>query len=159
MSPLRTAPLAIALAALSLLAAGCGEKQEPDLSEIPPPPQPSPPAPPEGLPQAVIGHWHGTLDQKGIKPFPIRVTIASATDPKRNPVHYGGEIDCSGTWTYLDAEGPDVRFRERINSGAGDKCKGVGTATVAPLNGSGSDRLRYEFSGGGIESRGVLGRG
>ena len=142
--------------ALALLAAGCGEKSEPDLSEIPPPPQPSPPAPPQGLPQSVRGTWSGTLEQKGIKPFPIRVTIRSATDPKQNPVHYGGQIDCSGTWTYLDAEGPDVRFRERIESGAGGDCKGTGTVTVRPNQ---SGRLEYTFTGGGVESTGVLTQG
>ena len=144
--------LAVPLLALALLAAGCGEKSEPDLSEVPPPPQPKPPAPPRGLPPAVMGTWQGTLGQKGIKPFPIRVTMASATDPQKNPVHYGGQIDCSGTWTYLDADGPNVRFRERITSGAGGDCKGTGTVTVQPRNG----KLDYRFAGGGISSTGVL---
>jgi hypothetical protein len=150
----RTAPIVVLLSALALFAAGCGEKEEPDLSEIPPPPQPQPPTPPQGLPQAVIGSWQGTLEQKGVKPFPIRVAIASATDPERNVVHYGGAIDCSGTWAYLDAEGPQVHFRERIDSGAGGDCKGTGTVTVQPDQDP--KRLRYEFRGGGIESRGVL---
>jgi hypothetical protein len=141
-----------ALATLAALLAGCGEKSEPDLSDVPPPPQPKPATPPQGLPQAVTGDWQGTLDQKGIKPFPIRVTIASATDPKKNPVHYGGQIDCSGIWTYLDAEGPQVRFRERIDSGAGGDCKGTGTVTLQPRN----DKLDYRFAGGGISSTGVL---
>ena len=141
-----------ALAALTALLAGCGEKSEPDLSDVPPPPQPKPATPPQGLPQAVQGHWRGTLDQKGIKPFPITVAIESATDAKANVVHYGGEIDCSGTWTYLDAEGPQVHFRERIDSGAGGKCKGTGSVTVEPRNG----KLDYRFSGGGISSSGVL---
>ncbi len=101
-----------------------------------------------------MGHWQGTLDQKGIKPFPIQAAILSATDPKRNVVHYGGQIDCSGTWTYLGAQGPQVRFRERIDSGAGGNCKGTGTVTVEPLQGNG--RLSYRFSGGGIESQGQL---
>jgi hypothetical protein len=140
------------LLVLALLAAGCGEKSEPDLSEIPPPPQPKPPAPPRGVPQAVVGTWVGSLEQKGIKPFPIRVTIASATDPQKNPVHYGGQIDCSGTWSYLDTRGPQVRFRERIDSGAGGNCKGTGTVAVEPRN----DKLDYRFAGGGISSSGVL---
>ncbi len=147
---------AVPLLALALLAAGCGEKSEPDLSGVPPPPQPRPPTPPQGLPEAVIGQWTGTLDQKGIKPFPITVRIVSATEPKQNAVRYGGEIDCSGTWTYLDAEGPDVRFRERITDGTGGKCKGTGTVTVTPLDGNGGRRLDYRFAGGGISSHGVL---
>ena len=142
----------IPLLALALLAAGCGEKSEPDLSKIPPPPQPQPPTPPQGLPQAVVGHWAGTLEQKGIKPFPIRVAILSATNPEKNAVQYGGQIDCAGTWAYLDADGPDVRFRERIDSGAGGDCKGTGTVTVRPRD----DRLDYRFAGGGISSSGVL---
>lgn len=141
-----------ALAALAAALAGCGEKSEPDLSDVPPPPQPKPATPPQGLPQAVQGQWRGTLEQKGVKPFPIAVAILSATDPKENVVRYGGEIGCSGTWTYLDAEGPQVRFRERIDSGAGGKCKGTGTVTVEPRNG----KLGYRFAGGGVSSSGVL---
>jgi len=152
-SLLRPASLVALLSALALLGAGCGEKQEPDLSELPPPPQPRPPTPPQGLPQAVIGDWQGTLDQKGIKPFPIRVAIRSATDPERNIVRYGGEIGCSGTWSYIGADGPQVRFRERIDAGAGGKCKGTGTVTVQPDK---RGRLEYRFTGGGIESQGVL---
>ena len=137
--------------------AGCGEKQEPDLSQLPPPPQPQAPTPPQGLPQAVVGQWQGTLEQKGVKPFPIQVRIASATDPKRNVVHYGGAIDCSGNWTYLGVESPDVRFRELIDRGAGGNCKGSGAVTVRPLAGEPA-RLRYRFRGGGVESQGVLRR-
>jgi hypothetical protein len=149
--PRRALPLlALVLAAI---AAGCGEKEEPDLSNLPPPPQPQPPTPPRGLPQAVIGSWEGTLDQKGIRPFPIRVSIVSATDPQENIVHYGGQIDCSGTWSYLDAEGPDVRFRERIDSGAGGDCQGTGTVTVRPQQ---NRKLAYRFTGGGVTSSGVL---
>ena len=105
----------LALVGLAALAAGCGEKSEPDLSNVPAPPEPQAPTPPQGLPQAVVGHWHGTLHQKGEKDFPIDVAIVSATDPDRNVVHYGGQIDCSGTWSYRGADGPLVRFREVID--------------------------------------------
>jgi hypothetical protein len=145
------------LIALALLAAGCGEKAEPDLADVPPPPQPQPPTPPQGLPQAVVGQWTGTLEQKGVRPFPVTVRIASATDPQRNVVRYGGQIDCSGRWTYLGVQGTQVRFDERIDSGSGGDCKGTGTVTVEAVKG-GAPRLGYEFRGGGVESKGVLRR-
>jgi hypothetical protein len=143
------------VAAVAIGVSACGEKEEPDLSQLPPPPQPQAPNPPKGLPQAVVGQWQGTLRQKGVQPFPIGVRIVSATEPEQNTVHYGGQIDCSGNWRYLDAEGPQVHFRELIDSGAGGDCKGTGNVTVTPLEGT-APRLRYEFIGGGIESRGVL---
>ena len=102
------------IAALAIGAVGCGEKQEPDL---PPAPVPEPPTPPPGLPSAVKGSWEGTLRQQGVKPFAIGVRIVSATEASRNVVNYGGEIDCSGTWRYLDTEDARVRFREVIDRG------------------------------------------
>jgi hypothetical protein len=152
----RTQTAGVLAVALALVAAGCGEKSEPDLSQIPAPPQPQPPNPPAGLPSAVKGQWQGTLRQQGVHPFAIGVRIASATDPSRNVVNYGGEIDCSGTWSYLSADGADVRFREVIDRGRGGKCKGTGTVTVRPLD-QGA-KLRYEFRGGGVVSQGVLSR-
>lgn len=145
----------LALVALAVLAAGCGEKSEPDLSNVPAPPEPQAPTPPQGLPQAVVGHWHGTLHQKGEKDFPIDVAIVSATDPDRNVVHYGGHIDCSGTWSYRGADGPLVRFREVIDRGAGGNCKGSGDVTVRAESGKPA-RLAYSFSGGGVKSAGAL---
>jgi hypothetical protein len=144
-------------AALALAAAGCGEKSEPDVSQLPPPPQPQAPSPPEGLPEAVIGRWQGTLRQQRVKPFEIRVSILSATDRDRNIVHYGGEIDCSGTWAYRGTDGATVRFEELITSGAGDRCKGRGDVTVTAERGT-PGRLGYVFRGGGVESQGVLQR-
>ena len=154
-SRFRTLPALALVAVAAIAVSACGEKEEPDLSQLPPPPQPQAPNPPKGLPQAVVGQWQGTLRQKGVKPFPIGVRIVSATEPQQNVVHYGGQIDCSGNWRYLDAEGPEVRFRELIDRGAGGDCKGTGNVTVAPLDGA-SPRLRYEFVGGGVESQGVL---
>ena len=49
-----------------------------------------------------------------------------------------------------------MRFRERIDAGAGGECKGTGTVTVSHLSGGHAKRLRYQFTGGGIESQGVL---
>lgn len=141
--------------ALAIGAAACGEKQEPDLSQLPPPPQPQAPTPQQGLPQAVVGSWQGTLRQRGTTPFSVRASIVSATDRKRNVVRYGGEIDCSGTWSYIGVDGPRVRFRELIDSGRGGNCKGEGTVTVRALAGE-PERLAYGFRGGGIESSGVL---
>lgn len=151
----RPASLLAALATAALLVAGCGEKSEPDLSNVPPPPQPPAPTPPQGLPQDVVGRWQGTLHQKGIKPFPISVSIVSATDPNRNVVHYGGAIDCSGNWRYTGADGPQVMFRETITSGSGAKCKGTGDVTVRAQAGA-PERLAYTFRDDGIESTGVL---
>jgi len=151
----RAASAAAAALAVAAIAAGCGEKSEPDLSDVPPPPQPQAPTPPQGLPQDVVGRWQGQLHQQGVKPFPMSVSIVSATDPDRNTVHYGGQIDCSGTWRYLDAEGPKVRFRETIDSGAGGKCKGSGDVAVQAQEG-GAPRLRYSFNGDGIQSTGEL---
>jgi len=148
------ASLGVALAAAAL-AAGCGEKSEPDLATVPPPPQPPAPTPPQGLPQDVVGRWHGTLHQQRVKPFPITVSIVSATDPKRNVVHYGGEIDCSGSWRYTGADGSKVMFRETITSGSGAKCKGSGDVTVSAEAGE-PRRLRYAFRGDGVQSDGVL---
>jgi hypothetical protein len=144
----------VLIVALAIAAGGCGEKQEPDLSQLPPTPQPQPSTPPAALPRSVVGRWQGTLHQHGLKPFEVRVKIVSATQRDRNVVHYTG-IDCSGTWSYLGADGPQVRFREVIDSGVGGKCKGKGTVTVSA---AAADRLLYEFRGGGVASRGVLNR-
>ena len=97
-----------------------------------------------------MGQWEGTLRQQGVKPFAIGVRIVSATEPSRNVVNYGGEIDCSGTWRYLDAEGPQVRFRERIDRGAGGEVQGHRRRHRAPARRR-LDGSRYEFRGGGID--------
>ena len=101
---------------------------------------------------AVAGKWGGTLEQKDTPPFPIRVTIASASDRDENVVSYGGTIDCEGTWRYLEQSGDSVVFEEVIGAGEGGSCKGRGRVTVTPADGD----LEYEFRGGGVASRGRL---
>ena len=139
--------LAAALVACTLLAltSGCGEKSEPDFSG----PGAQPPAA-DPL-AAIAGDWSGTLRQQGVKPFTVRVTIASADKPAANPVSYSG-IDCSGTWDFQGRSGSGYSFREVIDRGKGAKCKGAGQVAVTPQGG----RLAYRFHGGGVSSRGLL---
>lgn len=152
-----------ALIALAALAAGCGEKSEPSLEDV---------TSTEELPLGdqlrqlgdedittagpIQGRWRGTLQQKGIKPFPIDVRINSLADAKRNPVTYGGEIGCSGTWRYIGGDGPNVRFSEVIDSGQGGNCKGEGTVTLRYPTDGATDELLYRFSGGGVSSSGKI---
>jgi hypothetical protein len=140
--------LLAALAAALLALAGCGEKEEPVLSELPPPPDPA-------QEFEILGEWKGQLRQKGLKPFGVEARIASLEQSKRNVVRYGGEIACSGTWEFLGKRQTAFRFREVIDSGRGGKCKGTGTVTLTPFDADGVD---YEFRGGGIESAGTLSR-
>ena len=97
---------------------------------------------------------------KGFKPFPIRVQIVSATDAERNVVRYGGEIDCSGTWTSPRRRGPaGALLASVIDRGRGGGCKGAGNR-VGPVRSRAEQRTRlgYALRGGGVESRGVLSR-
>jgi hypothetical protein len=131
---------AVATAAvLAALAAGCGDDDEPAQA----PERASPPA-------ELRGTWGGRLTQRDLDPFRVRVTIEG---PDGNPVRYSG-LDCSGTWHYLGPRGDSFRFRETIDAGRSDTCKGVGVVTVTPAGG----RLRYDFRGGGVESMGLLSR-
>jgi hypothetical protein len=139
--------LTSSLAAAALLA-GCGGDDASDDATIA--------ASPAGF-EAVAGDWSGTLHQSETEPFPIDVHVESQDDPKLNVVHYGGEIACSGNWTYLGADGTEVSFREVIDRGRGGRCKGSGTVRLTTTGDPG--RLDYSFSGGGVESEGVLGRG
>src|SRR3954453_22222545 len=104
---------------------------------------------------ALAGIWTGRLHQQGMDPFTVIATIASPAGSSGNTVHYTG-INCSGKWSYLDSSGLDHRFREVIDRGKGGKCKGIGVVTLT--TGSSTDRLGYEFRGGGVTSRGSLRR-
>ncbi len=145
---------ALAAAALMVLPlAGCGEKDEPDLGSAAT--TTSSTATTAAEPAAeVAGDWTGQLTQKGLKPFQVGVRI----DPSGSgQVAYTG-INCGGTWglgPVRAAEGsavPRYFFRETIKTGAGGDCKGKGSVTITPADGS----LTYEFVGGGVESRGTL---
>jgi hypothetical protein len=136
----------LAIATLGL--AACGEKEEPDVNAS------EPPTPQVDSDFDIIGTWEGTLRQKGMKPFQVTATIRSLDNELRNPVRYTG-IDCGGNWTFEGLEGETFRFREVIDRGAGGTCKGAGTVTLTPTP---QDRLDYQFTGGGVESEGVLRR-
>jgi hypothetical protein len=100
----------------------------------------------------ILGHWKGRLHQKGLAPFTVTATVRGLSPTSRNTVHYTG-INCSGRWTYLGRKGTAYRFREKITSGKGGSCKGVGTVTLTP---AGANRVHYVFRGGGVVSRGLL---
>jgi hypothetical protein len=102
----------------------------------------------------ILGRWHGTLHQRGLKPFKVTATVRGLRPSAKNTVHYTG-INCSGRWTYLGRKGASYRLRERITSGHGGSCKGVGTVTLTP---AGANRVDYVFRGGGVVSRGMLTR-
>jgi hypothetical protein len=100
----------------------------------------------------LVGTWKGTLHQRGIDPFTAKATIRGLAKTARNTVHYTG-INCSGRWTYLGKRKATYRFREKISTGRGGKCKGTGIVTVTPKS---PNTLGYIFRGGGVVSRGVL---
>jgi hypothetical protein len=139
--PLR---LLIALAlAPAMLTAGCGDDDD-DSGEEP------------GIEAEydITGTWSGELKQQGLDDFRVTATIGSLDDPSANTVHYTG-IDCGGNWTFVKREGSAFLFREVIDRGEGGDCKGTGDVTLTPFSADGVD---YTFSGGGIESAGVLKR-
>ena len=102
----------------------------------------------------IVGKWTGRLHQRGLPSFAVTATIHAPSSRARNDVQYTG-IECGGRWMYLGREGESYHFREVITRGRSSTCKGVGTVTLTP---TGSGRLRYEFRGGGIVSRGRLSR-
>lgn len=133
----------LALCALALPLAGCGERDEPEI------------AAPDAQSQFEIrGQWRGQLTQQGEKPFSVQAEIVSLERFKANEVTYGG-IDCSGTWEYLGASESAYRFQEKIERGAGGACRGEGTVSLTPLS---DDQVGYEFRGGAVVSRGELRR-
>jgi hypothetical protein len=139
---IRALSIAAALCA-SLALAACGERSEPEIASTPQQGQ-----------FEITGRWHGELTQQGTKPFSVQARIASLERFDDNVVHYS-EIDCTGTWEYLGASETAYRFRERIDSGQSDACKGSGTVSLTPVS---DDRVDYEFRGGAVVSRGTLDR-
>jgi hypothetical protein len=125
--------LPVAVLALALLG-GCGDDDE------------------QGF--VIIGNWRGALDQRGLNAFQVTARIRDLGAPALNTVHYTG-IDCDGHWTFLRRDDGAYRFREVIDRGAGGTCKGKGIVTLTPR---GENTLGYRFRGGGVVSRGVIGR-
>jgi hypothetical protein len=133
-------PLAL-LAVLVLLIAGCGGSGSSS----------------DDSAKSIAGDWTGSLRQKGLKPFRIAVRIEASGAGR---VAYTG-IECGGEWNlrvvrYTRPE--QYEFDEQISEGAGGQCKGRGAVGVQ-LEGTGADsHLRYQFTGGGVTSRGLLHR-
>ena len=141
----RTASILVALLAAALLAsAGCGEDSGNE----------------DGGKAGktatagfdITGGWSGTLHQLGLGSFEVSAEIGSLSSASENNVGYT-VIDCSGTWSYEETSDDSFVFKEVIDAGEGDKCKGTGTVTLSP---EGPNKLDYSFSGGGVESRGEL---
>ena len=102
----------------------------------------------------ITGAWSGKLAQHGLPDFSVSARIRNLEDKFKNTVSYTG-LDCSGHWAYQGREGAAFRFQEVIDAGKGGDCKGKGTVTLTPFAADGVD---YNFSGGGVESAGVLRR-
>jgi hypothetical protein len=130
-------PLALSVA----LVAGCG------ISEDSPVDRPTEP---------IAGNWTGTLQQKGLKPFRIAVRIAANGG---GDVAYTG-IECGGHWRLASdvpsVPAPGYAFKEEITEGAGGNCKGTGTVIIRPDPPPAPNVLGYEFTGGGVASKGTL---
>jgi hypothetical protein len=108
-----------------------------------------------GAAAEVAGDWTGRLTQKGIPPFEVAVRINPSGTAR---VAYTG-IDCAGRWELgpvVPASGGNparYTFRETITAGVGGNCKGTGDVTISA---AGVGVLAYEFTGGGVTSRGTL---
>jgi hypothetical protein len=147
--------LVATLALAAALVAGCGEKDEPDLTAAATETEaPTTTTAPAGPAAEVAGDWTGQLTQKGLKPFQVAVRI----DPSGNgQVAYTG-IRCGGSWglgPVQESAPPTYNFRETIRRGAGGKCKGTGNVQIVP---AADGTLGYNFTGGGVTSRGTLTR-
>ncbi len=101
----------------------------------------------------VLGDWTATLHQAGMPPFRVWAEVRSLDDAAENDVRYSG-LECRGTWTPLGGDGDSFRFRETIESGHSEACKGVGVVSLRREE----PGLAYRFRGGGVESRGLLRR-
>lgn len=101
----------------------------------------------------IAGSWRGNLAQKGMHPFVVTATIR-APSPSARKRFTTPESTAAGAGPISGARTPPIGSVEVITRGKSATCKGVGTVRLMPAG----DRLRYEFRGGGIVSRGILSR-
>jgi hypothetical protein len=139
---------ALAVLAVVILLAACGEKEE-NLTT-------SAETTTAGEPTAEIaGDWIGQLRQRGLPAFQVAVRIEPSGSAQ---VAYTG-INCGGAWSASAAPvastGATFTFEEAIDEGAGGTCKGTGMVVVTHET---NDTLNHRFTGGGVISRGVLRR-
>jgi hypothetical protein len=144
--------LALLLAIGALLIGGCGDDE--DAANLT--------TPGEGVTRQISGRWAGQLHQEGLKPFEIAADIGSDSTAR---VAYTG-IECGGSWeltTVRESLPPQYGFTETIEEGSGGNCKGTGTVSLSPIQGDAPNapaysRMNYQFTGGGVTSRGLLHR-
>ena len=144
--------LCLLLAIGALLIGGCDSNGETgDVTE-----------PSDGITRQISGRWKGKLHQQGLGTFKIAVDLGADGLAR---VAYTG-INCAGDWSLegvLDSLPPGYVFAEEINQGAGGTCKGAGTVALSPIqdqlpNAPAYNQLKYQFTGGGLTSRGLLRR-
>jgi hypothetical protein len=142
----------VALALLGALLGGCGDDDDDGGDEITG--TMSSDATGSFADYDITGKWSGTLKQTDLPDFRVSADIRDLNDKFKNTVSYTG-INCSGHWEYLGREGAAFLFEEVIDAGKGGNCKGKGNVTMTPFSDDGAD---YTFSGGGVESSGVVKR-